>query len=54
MEQTGSKNRDELGLLCKRCGCRDLRVSETRKGPGYIVRWRKCRHCGHTFKSFER
>lgn len=34
------------GLSCKGCGCRDLRVVDSRPGRGdSIVRTRECRHC---------
>lgn len=34
------------GIQCRSCGCRDLRVLETRQSDGYIVRRRICRNCG--------
>ena len=34
------------GLECPDCGCRDLRVDYTRRGPGFITRRRRCRNCG--------
>lgn len=33
------------GICCPRCGCRDLRVQNTRQSNGFIKRWRVCRHC---------
>lgn len=38
---------DPVGLRCRDCGCRDLRVLETRRmSGGRIRRRRQCRHCG--------
>jgi uncharacterized Zn finger protein len=39
-------DRDERGLMCKNCGCRDFRVLHTRRGPESIQRERECRNCG--------
>jgi hypothetical protein len=39
-------DRDERGLICKKCGCRHFNVKHTRRGDGYILRERKCRNCG--------
>lgn len=34
------------GLLCHKCGCKDLRVVYTRGGTGgRVVRRRRCRAC---------
>ncbi|MCC7204401.1 MAG: hypothetical protein IT441_04930 [Phycisphaeraceae bacterium] len=37
---------DTRGLVCSKCGCRDLRVVYTRARLSYILRLRQCRHCG--------
>lgn len=42
------------GLACTRCGCRDLRVRDTRPHHGFIVRVRVCRNCGNKMHSRER
>ena len=43
---TGPTSADQRGLVCRHCGCRDLRVLYTRQRPGGIMRVRICRHCG--------
>ena len=37
---------DEGGIRCARCGCCDLRVTHTIRGPDIVTRHRQCRHCG--------
>ena len=32
-----SGNRDDRGLICKECRCRDFRVLHTRRADGYIL-----------------
>lgn len=34
------------GIECRKCGCVDLRVTRTWRGPRFIRRTRVCRHCG--------
>ncbi|HUX01964.1 MAG TPA: hypothetical protein VMY35_13395 [Phycisphaerae bacterium] len=34
------------GLVCRRCGCRDFRVTHTWRRKGSIKRRRECRLCG--------
>jgi hypothetical protein len=41
-----SGDRDERGLICKKCGCRHFNVKHTRPAPSSIMRERQCRHCG--------
>ena len=41
------------GLVCSRCGCADLRVRNTRRSHGRIVRYRQCRHCGRRMTTYE-
>lgn len=44
-----------VGLSCRRCGCRDLRVLYTRaKHDDKIVRRRQCRNCGARLTTTER
>jgi hypothetical protein len=49
-----SGDRDERGLICKKCGCRDLRVIYTRDRFGGRRRKRRCRNCGHEMWTMER
>lgn len=45
----------ELGLACRNCGCRDLRVYYTRpKENGIVLRVRICRNCGLKKTTMER
>ena len=46
-------NRDERGLHCPKCGCRDLRVVYTRKRAGGLRRRRVCRNCGKEMWTME-
>ena len=48
-------SRDERGLFCPHCRCRDLRVvkSVPIKG-GYQIRTRQCRHCRTKVQCSER
>jgi hypothetical protein len=46
-------NRDERGLHCRKCGCRDWRVVYTRDRMRGIRRLRACRNCGHRLVTFE-
>jgi uncharacterized Zn finger protein len=51
---TLSGDRDERGLICKDCGCRDFRVLHTRRGPESIQRERQCRNCGKVVRTREK
>jgi hypothetical protein len=52
--QSGSRG-EIKGLICRKCGCCDLRVVYTRPARiGYIHRLRECRNCGYRFPTFER
>ncbi len=45
--EIAAKEGQAVGLVCRRCGCRDFRVYYTRgTRSGTIVRRRVCRHCG--------
>lgn len=44
----------QTGLVCPRCGCRDLRAYYTRAKQDHILRKRICRHCGHEVITRER
>ncbi len=35
-----------LGIICRECGCRDLRVVQTIRDTNRVRRRRVCRHCG--------
>jgi hypothetical protein len=43
-----------VGLVCPKCGCRDLRAYYTRARRDYILRKRICRHCGREIMTRER
>jgi hypothetical protein len=47
-------DRDERGLICKNCGCRDFRVKHTRLGSESIRRERECRYCGRVVWTCEK
>lgn len=43
------------GIACPKCGCRDLRVFQTRKhAGGKVVRIRLCRYCQRKIITTER
>ena len=42
------------GLECPNCGCKHLPVYYTRHRPGYVMRVRRCRHCGRRMLTKER
>ncbi len=46
-------NRDERGLHCPKCWCRDLRVVYTRDRTGGRRRRRRCRNCGREMLTME-
>ncbi len=50
-ESGGEKGKP--GIACPRCGCRDLRVRNTRRTDHAIRRYRVCRHCGRTITTSE-
>jgi hypothetical protein len=35
----------EVGLLCRKCGCRHFNTIRIEHRPGFILRRRECRHC---------
>lgn len=42
------------GIRCPRCGCGDLRTTNTQRLPGGRVRrYKACRHCGRRLVTFE-
>jgi ribosomal protein L40E len=51
---TGATPESPLGLECRKCGCRDLRVDHTTRANGHIIRYRHCRHCGQRITTAER
>ena len=52
--KTGPANMDERGLVCRKCGCRHLLTIRTVPVSGDRVRRdKRCRNCGHTFKTTE-
>lgn len=36
----------EPGLVCRQCGCRHFYTIYTRPKAGYVMRLKRCRHCG--------
>lgn len=54
LELSKLQSQSGKGLECKDCRCRHLEVYRTIKQANKIIRYRKCRHCGHTVKSVER
>ena len=55
-EQTETKtSQEQLGLECRRCGCKHFRVLYTRASQGgQIKRRRECRHCGKRITTWEK
>jgi hypothetical protein len=47
------QNGGPSGLTCRKCGCRDLRVSYTHDKPGSRQRVRFCRYCGNKIVTLE-
>jgi transcriptional regulator NrdR family protein len=46
--------KDEIGISCPRCGCRELRTTHTRRvRQGMVRRYRECRHCGRRITTHE-
>ncbi len=45
---------DDLGLVCRKCGCRHFYTVYTRPKPGCVLRLKECRHCGHRMVTRER
>jgi len=55
MKDKPPQNGDDLGLQCRKCGCRHFWVVYTRAASGgKIVRRRECRHCGKRITTWER
>ena len=48
-----SKDANEKGVECPKCGCKDLRVFSTRKELRRIKRVRVCRCCGAKIRTYE-
>lgn len=47
MPSTPNAPNDDLGIVCRKCECPDLRVTRTVKVfGGKIRRTRECQHCG--------
>lgn len=47
-------SRDEVGLVCRSCGCRHFEVVRTvRQSEGRIKRERRCRNCGRRMVTME-
>ncbi|RPI81170.1 MAG: hypothetical protein EHM42_09725 [Planctomycetaceae bacterium] len=47
MGNTDEQPDEPVGIVCRQCGCADLRVWRTRRmRGGRIRRERVCRHCG--------
>mgnify|MGYP006977227912 CR=1 FL=1 len=53
MSETPTTPPPSAGLLCPRCGCRDLRATKTMHVKSGIRRYRKCRHCGRNVTTLE-
>jgi DNA-directed RNA polymerase subunit RPC12/RpoP len=49
-----SSDKDERGLVCRKCGCRDFRVDTTRDVADGIARYRVCRNCGRRIRTIEK
>jgi len=47
------KPTEPTGLRCPRCGCGHLPVVYTRPRRGFILRVRRCRHCGRRIATRE-
>jgi transcriptional regulator NrdR family protein len=46
--------KDQVGLICRRCGCRHFYVVYVRPRPGgRIMRRRECRNCGTRITTWE-
>jgi len=44
---------EDRGIRCPACGCRDLKVVNTIRQLGRIVRYRVCRYCGKRIRTIE-
>lgn len=45
---------EQLGLVCRHCGCAHHRVVYLKRLPGgAVLRRRECRHCGRRFSTRE-
>ncbi len=45
---------ERAGIVCRKCGCADMRVTRTTRTADGIRRERVCRHCGRRHFSIER
>ena len=52
--QLASDVNADVGLECRKCGCRDFRVYYTRPKDGFIMRRRRCRNCGTLITTYEK
>lgn len=46
--------KEDVGIACPKCGCRDFRVIYTRPRDRMIERRRECRHCGRRITTYEK
>jgi hypothetical protein len=44
----------DVGLVCRKCGCREFRVLYIRRIPDGIRRLKQCRYCGKRRMTIER
>lgn len=42
-----------LGIICPKCGCKQVRVDTTRRVVAGVVRYRECRVCGTRWRTDE-
>ena len=54
LSELRSEAAEAVGLRCPSCGCRHLVVTAVRQQFDEAKRFRKCRNCGKTVKTFER
>lgn len=48
------EKKDQVGLVCRACGCRHFYVVYVRaRRGGRIMRRRECRHCGKRITTWE-
>lgn len=43
-----------VGIVCRGCGCADLRVIYVRHRMAFTFRLRECRHCGKRVQTKEK
>ena len=49
-----AEKKEEVGLVCRKCGCRHFYVVSTRKVNNRVIRYRRCRYCGKSMTTQER